>query len=440
MKLLKIVPFLLATILWNCTKDSATTNIGFQNQTDFIKTYGGTKNESGNSIVNTVDGGYAILGYAQSMDGDITDKQNESFDYWVLKFDAESHLQWSKTYGGSSDDRGNRIIQTVDGGYVILGYTQSTDQDVTENAGFQDYWLVKLNAQGDILWEKSFGYAGADIGISLIQTTDSGYLLVGVLDVTASNGQGNTSRSYRHAGGDFWAIKLDASANLQWSKYYGGTFTDTAYDVIQTAAGNYMIVGSSDSSDVDITNNLGTYDYWVVKIDSQGTMLWEKSFGGNQIDEAKAITSTSDGNFLIAGTTRSENQDITNNLGAADVWIIKISSSGELLSEKTFGGSSFDSGLHIKKTPSGFLVSGNTRSSTGDVISNNGQNDAWIFKIDHNLNLMWSNTVGSSAIDTYYAAIELENNQVIAVGETSGDDFDIEENKGFTDLLITKIK
>lgn len=441
-KLNQIVSVFTALILVSCSSDDNNNLPTFQNELDFISTYGGTKNESGNSIENTSDGGYIVLGYTQSMDGDITDKQNESFDYWITKFNNEGVLQWSKTYGGTNDDRGSDIIQTSDGGYAILGYTQSIDEDVSQNAGFQDYWIAKLNSQGEIEWENSYGFAGADNGSALIQTSDAGYMLVGVLDVTASGGQGNSSRnSQRHAGGDYWAVKIDASGNLQWSRYFGGSFSDSAYDVLETADGNYIIVGSSDSDDVDISANKGTYDYWVVKINNTGTLLWEKSFGGDQIDEARGITDTNDGNYLIVGTTRSEDQDISNALGAADFWIIKISPSGELLSEKTVGGSSFDSGLQITKSKNGgFIACGSTRSSNGDITTNNGQNDAWVFKVDENLNIEWSNTFGSSAIDVFYDVAELDNNHVVAVGESNAADFDIQENKGFTDLLITKLK
>lgn len=441
-KLNQIVSVFTALILVSCSSDDNNNLPTFQNELDFISTYGGTKNESGNSIESTSDGGYIVLGYTQSMDGDITDKQNESFDYWITKFNNEGVLQWSKTYGGTNDDRGSDIIQTSDGGYAILGYTQSIDEDVSQNAGFQDYWIAKLNSQGEIEWENSYGFAGADNGSALIQTSDGGYMLVGVLDVTASGGQGNSARnSQRHAGGDYWAVKIDASGNLQWSKYFGGSFSDSAYDVLETADGNYIIVGSSDSNDVDISANKGTYDYWVVKINNTGTLLWEKSFGGDQIDEARGITDTNDGNYLIVGTTRSEDQDISNALGAADFWIIKISPSGELLSEKTVGGSSFDSGLQITKSKNGgFIACGSTRSSNGDITTNNGQNDAWVFKVDENLNIEWSNTFGSSAIDVFYDVAELDNNHVVAVGESNTADFDIQENKGFTDLLITKLK
>lgn len=430
--------FVLALIVGCKSDDDAHT---FSETIDFISTYGGSKNESAKSVINTTDGGYAILGYTQSMDFDITDKPNESFDYWVLKFDAENQLQWNKTYGGTGDDRGNTIIQTTDGGYAVLGQSTSNDQDVTQNAGANDYWLTKLDTTGNLIWEKSFGYVGADVGITLLQTNDNGFFITGALDVSASGGEGNTKQSNnRHAGGDYWAIKLNALGNIQWSKYYGGSFTDTPHDAIETNDG-YIIVGASDSDDVDINNNKGTYDFWVVKIDTTGNIVWEKSFGGSEIDEAWSITESNDGNFIIVGDTRSNDQDVNDLAGAADLWIIKISPIGELIWEKTIGGSSFDVGRSISKTQdNGFIVSGSSRSMDGDLSSNNGQNDAWVLKLDANATIEWQKNVGGSQIDFAYDAVELENETIVAVGESSSNDADLTDNKGFTDLLIIKVK
>ncbi|MDO5972243.1 hypothetical protein Q4Q35_20790 [Flavivirga aquimarina] len=435
----------IASFLFNCSKndDTPKTTDNLNKEIAFVKTIGGTKNESAQSIIKTSDGGYLILGYVQSADGDVLNKQNESFDYWLLKYDQNNALQWQKTYGGSDDDRGSDVIQTSDGGFAILGYSQSNDGDVTENNGFNDFWISKLDSSGTISWEKSFGFSGADKGISIIQTNDNGYLLTGVLDVSASNGEGNSKSlsSKRHAGGDYWVIKLNALGENEWTRFFGGTFTDTPYDALQTEDNGYIIVGSSDSEDVDIKGNKGSYDFWVIKISDTGNLVWEKSFGGSETDEARAIVKSSDGNYIIVGDTRSSNMDVSNNKGAADCWVIKISPVGELIWEKTFGGSSFDSSHAIIKTQdNGFIISGNSRSADSDISINQGQNDAWVFKIDANANIEWQKTVGGSDIDLAYDVIELSDETVIVVGESNSSNIDIPENKGFSDLLIFKIK
>ena len=200
-------------------------------------------------------------------------------------------------------------------------------------------------------------------------------------------------------------------------------------------------MGSSDSDDVDINNNKGSYDFWVLKLSNDGTLLWEKSFGGSEIDEAKDITMTSDGKFLIVGNTRSHDTDVSLNNGAADVWVVKINPDGELLWEKTFGGSSFDSAQAIHKTQNNdYIIAGNSRSSDIDLIENKGQNDAWFFKIDSEGALQSQVSVGGSNIDLLMDVVALENGRIVVVGNSGSADLNIPENKGFTDLLIIETK
>jgi len=406
-----------------------------------IQTFGGSKNDVAQSVIATLDGGFAVIGYTQSMDGDVSDKLDESFDFWVLKFNSEANLEWNKTYGGSGDDRGYDIIQTSDNGFAILGYTDSSDGDITINNGFRDFWLAKLDASGNLTWQKSFGFPGADEGTAIIETSDNDFLISGVLDVTSSGGQGNLGRFVtEHAGGDYWAIKVSSSGDLIWSRFYGGSFTDSPTGIIENNNNEFIFVGGSDSNDVDITNNKGSYDFWVVKSEAGGNMIWEKSFGGSEIDEARGIVSTDDGSHIIVGDTRSNEQDVSLNNGAADLWMIKISDDGDLIWNRSIGGSNFDVSRSINKTSdNGFIIAGSSRSSDGDVARNQGQNDAWIVKIDTNGQLLWETTVGGSNIDFAYDAVQLANGTIIAVGETSSSDGDITENKGFTDLLIIKL-
>ena len=435
---------IVITSLFRCSdKDFSLGRIDLSPEIESIVTLGGIKNESAKSVIKTQDGGYAIVGYTQSMDGDVEGKSNESFDYWFLKFNASKELEWQKTYGGSADDRANSVIQTNDGGYAVIGKSKSGDGDVLENAGYDDFWITKLDINGSVSWVQSFGYSGSDVPYSIIQTNDQGYLLSGVLDVSASNGQGDrlTNIQGRHAGGDYWIIKLSSSGVKEWSNYYGGTFTDTAYSAIQTNDNGYIIVGSSDSTDVDISNNKGNYDFWIIKISELGTLIWEKSFGGDQVDEARSISQMADGNYLVIGDTRSSNIDVSQNNGAADVWIIKISPEGSLIWEKTLGGSSFDVGRSISKTQDdGFLIAGNSRSSDGVLDINNGQNDALVMKINNSGYLEWQKTIGGTEVDFFNGVEELIDGSIVAVGDSSSSNGDIIENKGFTDLLILNTK
>ena len=444
-KMKKYSLILVYLFLCNCSKTDVTIiqeeEIINTGSLDFAKTFGGSKNEVFYSIDKTIDGGYVIAGYTQSVDGDIITKTAASFDFWIQKFSADNTLEWQKTFGGSEDDSAASIIQTKDGGFAVLGYSKSSDTDVSVNAGSKDFWLIKLSNSGNLLWEKTFGFSGADYGTTLLEAKDGGFLITGVLDVSGSNGEGNSkSRATKHTGGDYWAIKTDGSGNLQWRKFFGGSLSELPLGVVETRNNNFIIVGSSDSDDFNIENNKGSYDFWMIKIASTGALLLEKSFGGSAIDEARAIAATNDGNFIVVGDTRSSDVDVSLNNGAADIWILKISAEGDLIWEKTIGGSSFDVARAIYKTQdNGFLIAGSSRS-LDNGFENKGQNDALILKIDENGNLLWQKTAGGSEIDFLYDVVELNNKLIIAVGESSSSDQDILENKGFTDALVIQIK
>lgn len=437
------VIFCLYTV-YSCSKTNldvpSEPTINFTGELDFVKTIGGSKNDIANAVISTSDGGYAIFGYTDSNDKDVSFKNNNDSDYYFLKYNSKDELEWTKTYGGSKDDRGFNLVQTSDNGYAIFGSSKSDNIDSSKNEGDSDLWILKLDISGNIVWEKSFGFIGRDNGFSLIETSDNGILIVGELDVSSSGGLGKSRSVNRHAGGDYWAIKLNANGNKEWSNFFGGNFSETPQDVIETDTGDFIIVGLSDSNDVDISDNKGTYDFWIVKISDKGVLIWEKSFGGSQIDEAYGITKTDDNNFMIIGNTRSSDKNIHINNGGADLWILKITTNGDLIWEKTFGGTSFDAGRAIHKSDTnGFIIAGSSRSSNNNFL-NKGQNDAWLFKISSNGEKEWEKFIGGSQIDFLYDVTELQNGTIITVGESTSNDKDIPENKGFSDLLIIKIK
>jgi hypothetical protein len=439
----KIVFVTLLLIIFSCKNDDSDINdMSFSGTIQWNKTFGGSQEDFAQSIIQTSDGNFVILGTSESIDGTITDKTIIDKDYWVIKIDKEGSVIWSKTYGGSGEDIGQKVIETSDGGLAIVGYSQSSDGDASANQGFHDNWLLKLDSHGTILWEKSYGFAGHDHAYSLIQTSDGGYFMTGFLDVTASGGEGNNrnSSTNRHGIGEFWCHKLDATGNIQWRRYFGGTNNDRSYDVVQANDGGYVVTGFSESTDFDISNNHGSYDYWVIKLDSQGNLLWEKSFGGSEIDQSRAIVKTNDNNYVIAGNSFSNDGDIDSNLGSSDFWLIKINDLGELIWSKNYGGPDFDYATSIKKSLNGFVVSGYSQSANNHLSSNYGNNDFWVIKIDEQGFLLWQKNFGGSGFDLAMDAIETFDNHIIVVGETESNDYDIVENRGLKDVLVVNIK
>lgn len=417
-------------------------NDPFIGKIETVKNIGGSLNESIQSVTKTNDGGFICIGYTQSNDGDISNAFGAN-DYWVLKYNSNFELDWEKSFGGSSEDRAYKIIQLLDGSYLINGYSLSEDFYVGENNGQKDIWIVKLDTNGQIIWKKSFGFGGDEEGFSIIETIDGGILACGYLDVTASGGQGNSLmyRNVLHGVGDFWVIKMDYDGEVEWRRYYGGSNNDRAYDLLETDNGQFIIVGSTESNDFDISNSNGSYDFWIIKLSNKGELIDEYTFGGSEIDNCYKIIQNDSKSYILVGNTRSQDGDILDNKGFSDIWVINMSIDGEILWQKTYGGSSFDSASGICRTQDGhFMIVGNTRSIDGDIDKNKGQNDIWVLKINNDGKLKWQKTFGGTGYDLANDIIELKDKTIIVVGESNSSDFDISNNKGYTDAVILKIK
>jgi len=421
----------------------------FSGELVWLKTFGGSSDEDAVSVVKANDGSYMILGSTKSTDGDVTGKTTTDLDYWLLKVSEDGTKIWDKTYGGSEQDKASSISKTSDGGFILSGFTASSDGDVSENAGFHDYWIVKIDNNGTIQWEKSFGFIGQDQAFKVIETAEGGYFAIGFLDVGASGGQGDdfidptgTTRSTLHSLGDYWAIKMDSNGNKIWRKYYGGSHVDQGKEVLQTPDGGFMLVGISESSDFDITNAHGANDFWAVKIDANGNKVWQNSFGGSESEFAYSITNTTDGNFIVIGDARSADFDISTPLGNSDVWAVKFNSSnGSIIWENSYGGSEFDSARGIIQLENGkFAIAGNSRSNNHHVTNNYGANDAWVFIIDEDGNLEFEKNIGGSDIDFTNNLVETDDNAIVFVGNTDSNDIDIVINKGSKDMLVFKLK
>lgn len=433
---------------WSCFNEddpkSPIVQNTFLGEVAWVKSYGGSGEDTAQSIIQTLDGGYAILGFSNSMNGDLAGKTTDVNDYWLLKLDEEGNLSWGKTYGGSKDDRGQSVIQTKDGGYAIVGYAMSDDGDGSNNEGFHDNWILRLDGSGNMLWEKSFGFSGHDHSYDVVETADGGFFFSGFLDVTSSGGAGNEGKgSYltRHGVGEFWGTKLDTNGNLEWRRYFGGTNNDRSYGVVQADDGGFVLAGASESDDFDITNPKGSYDFWVLKMSNQGDLLWQKSFGGTGIDKAYDIAKTPDGAYVVTGNTFSTDTDISKNNGESDVWLIKVDDNGNLVWEKTFGGAAFDAAQGIISTANGGLViAGNSKSTDGDTTENQGENDLWIIKTDALGGIEYQQTFGGSGIDFGFDTVESNDGSLIFVGETASEDFPSLIPKGLTDLVVIKIE
>ena len=338
---------------------------------DWEASYGGSNHETAQDVLPTMDGGYIVVGQTSSEDGQVSGHQG-SGDYWILKLDSIGHIDWERTYGGSSSEFGYAIEQTSDGGYYMAGGSQSMNGDVSENKGGVDYWIIRIAATGELIWERSYGGSQDDLAFALDKTADGGCVVTGRTrssdgDVTGFHGGVNFSF-------DAWVIKLSDQGELEWEHALGGTDFDDCYTIRQTGDGGYILAGLTRSTDGDVTGNpLGT-DLWVIKLDESGEISWQNFYGGFQSDIAGDIQQTSDGGYIVTGCTGQ--------VGSKRFWTLKLTPEGILDWQKSYGGFDDDRSFSIKQTnDDGFIVAGRTASNNDDVSGNNGDYDYWVVKL-----------------------------------------------------------
>ncbi|MBT6128277.1 MAG: hypothetical protein GWP29_03635 [Bacteroidetes bacterium] len=441
----KLLFFISVSLFWGCIPDSLSTNtteVEFSGTLTQITLLGGSDEEVAREIIPLRKGGLAMVGSTKSTDGDFSERTTNDWDLFLIKLDHDGEILWKKTYGGSGDDFGFSIVETPEGGFVLLGYSNSQDGDVPPTQGYHDNWIIKIDADGAIVWKKSFGYSGHDHSYNVIATQEGGYFFNGFLDVTASNGLGNSgksSKANRHGVGEFWCHKLDANGNIEWQRYFGGTSNDRSYDAIQTREGNFLVVGTSESDDVDVKNPKGSYDVWTVMVSPSGEMLWENSFGGSLVDEASKVIQDAYGHFRIIGNTHSSDQNISLSKGGSDVWQITLDPNGRLVGSYNFGGSEFDKGTAMSEWQWGSIfLTGYSRSSDGDFEKNEGENDIFLMYFPSNGTQKKTMTLGGEGEDFAHDILVQTDGSVFLVGQSFSKNPPFETNKGNGDILLAR--
>lgn len=397
------------------------------------KTYGGTGGELATATQQTRDGGYIVAGYAESQDGDVTGNHG-SFDIWVVKLDDKGTLQWQKSLGGTGSDAAQAVRQTSDGGYIVAGYSNSNNGDVTGNHGNFDYWVIKLDSAGVLQWQKSLGGSGEDRAYAIQQTSDGGYIVGGSAASTNGDVTGN------HGIADYWIVKLDAAGALQWQKSFGGSAIDEAHTIQQTRDGGYIVAGRSESFGGDVTGNHGTSDCWVIKLDGGGVLQWQKTFGGSNFDAAASIQQTNDGGYIMSGRTLSADGDISGNHGSYDCWVVKMNDIGALQWQKSLGGTKEEFANTIQQTSDGgYIVAGHAESSDGDVTSNYGSYDFWVVKLDSGGALQWQKSLGGAGTEEVRSIEQTSDGGYIMAGTTTSTNGDVTGNHGYSDYWVVRL-
>jgi len=359
------------------------------------KVYGGNGYEDIYSILSTVDSGYLLCGGSRSSkSGDKTDYDRGGSDFWIVKIDANGNKLWDKTFGGRSDDVLNAAQATIDGGYILCGRSSGRKyaEKSEDSKGGEDFWILKIDAQGNKLWDKTFGSDNYDWFGDMFPTRDGGFLLGGTSTGNRSADKSEDSKGEH----DYWIFKIDAQGNKLWDKTFGGSGSDRLTDLINTPDGGFLLGGYSlsNKSGDKSENNCDTLtatnsDFWIVKTDSAGNKLWDRTFGGNKRDELNVMLPTVDGGFLLGGSSSSSASCVITEIskGLTDFWIVKIDSNGNKLWDKSLGGSSYEEIYSIIPITDGdYILAGVSSSNSGgdkseDCRGDKGYSDYWIIKI-----------------------------------------------------------
>jgi len=357
----------------------------------WARTYGGIDVDRAFFIQQTSDGGYVAAGYTASGGAGIS-------DFWILKLSFAGVIEWQRTYGGSGDDVAYAVQETSDEGYIVAGYTYSF------GAGGSDFWILKLTSVGEREWQFTYGGIGDDAAYAIQETSDEGYIVAGY---TYLYGAGES---------DYWILKLTSEGDIEWQRIYGGTGDDVAYAVQETGDGGYIVAGS--------TQYLGAldHDFWVLKLNSTGLFEWQRIYGGFGDDVAYYIQETSDEGYIVAGDSDSFGNK------ESELWVLKLTSIGGIEWESIYGGSDNDYLNCIQETSDGgYIVTGNTYSF------GNGDSDILALKLSSTGNIEWQRTYGGSEEDVAYYIQETSDEGYVAACYT--DSF----GAGGSDFLLLKL-
>ena len=380
----------LLLISWGCEDENSGTP-----QSTFTRTFGGSGLDYGNSVQQTMDGGYVIAG--------VKERQSPFLlQAWLIKTDSQGEEEWNKTFGGYGFDHGLSVQQTMDGGYIVGG---NSFVETCSDCWSYDFLLIKTDFQGEAEWTKTFGGDDVDQGLAVQQTTDGGYIITGL---TYSFGNGDK---------DIWLIKVDSQGEKEWDQTFGGSSEDRGYSVQQTIDGGYIIAGSKEGLD-------GWADAWLIKTDSQGEEEWNRIFDGSEgsyINYARFVQQTIDGGYIITGG------QYYSGFRGRDIWIIKTDSQGGDEWNRTFGGGGEDEGSSVQQTTDGgYIITGYTGSY------GNGLYDAFLLKTDTQGAEEWTQTFGGSDYDYGNSVQQTTDGGYIITGQTGS------YGNGVRDVLLIK--
>lgn len=403
------------------------------------KALGGTSDDNITHAFTGPDGSSVLCGQVVSVNGDVTGNHG-GYDGWITKLDASGNLVWQKAYGGTKGDGIFSIKQTADG-YIMAGYNISNDGDATSNHGSADGWVIKTDNWGIIQWQKSIGGTKEDVFDAVTITTDGGYILAG----RSFSNDGDLTQNYGLTDG--WLVKLNSGGTIQWQQIYGGSNAEYIMDVVETDNHDFIFGGLTKSSNGNLSLNYGNNDAWVGRVSgANGTLLWNYNYGGSGDDIIMSICKVTDGSNSIAavGTTDSPNDyNVSGNHGDNDIWMITFDETNGIYTwGNCFGGSAFDDAVSVKTTfDKGYIIAATTMSLDGNVSYNADAafGQVWVLKLNNARTIDWEQTYGGPATDGGIDAYEKSDGGYFVAAETNANGGDVSGWHGSRDYWAVKL-
>ncbi|MEO6168797.1 MAG: PKD domain-containing protein [Chitinophagales bacterium] len=392
---------------------------------EWAKCFGGTNNDRAYSAIQTDDGGYLICGFTNSLDGDVTSNHGSS-DAWLVKTNADGSILWQKTYGGSNADVFKSIIVSSSG-YVVCGETDSDDGDVDANNGMRDFWVVGIGITGNLIWEETYGGSNDDFAVDIAKS-DSGYFVIG----QTFSGDGDVT-GYK-ANGDAWMISIGETGNLIDQKATGGTEEDNYTSIIEVLSGGFLLGGYTFSNDGNVAGlNHGGSDAWLVKVGKTGNFQWTGCYGDTSDDGITELTENGIGNYVISGwITIGDDQNS---------WIFTTDLNGAFLSGNDFGGNDIEyGGPMFQNLTNRYITVPSTASPvSGDLTCHLGGDDIWMFESETDGSLKWQLCLGGTLIDRSTGSIATSDSSYLVTGYTNSTNEYVTGNHGSYDWWVVKL-
>lgn len=446
--------------------------IGFFSITNLIaqdilweRSYGGKHAEFLYDAQPTADYGFILAGSSISnKNGNKSEASKGNLDYWIWKMDEKGSPEWQKSYGGNGVDLLLSVRITSDGGFILAGISNSSVSGDKKEAskGQEDFWIIKLDANGQEIWQRTIGGSGQEKLLSITQTKDGGYVLGGSSssDKSEADEKGVVDKYGKKENSrgnlDYWVVKLDSKGEIEWDKTIGGKYVDELKSIEQTKDGGFILGGYSNSpeSGDKSQKSFGLGDYWIVKLDKEGAIEWQETMGGDKDDNLFVLTQTNDGGFIAGGNSNSgtSNSKTKSNRNGTDFWVVKLNESGSILWQETYNYGKLDVLTSIVENPDGtFLIGGyaqseakfNSNKSLGKNIKTDkeGINDYVALKIKADGEEIWTQTVGSKGDELLKKLFETRDGGYILAGTSKGEvSRDKNSFKGGSDFWIVKLR